>query len=354
MSDYRKILSEDVELSKLVLEKTDRAFALIQKEDHVFMEKKEQRAKKIWKTQAAAIAGICILALSGVSAYAAVRHYWGRGINDMLQASDSEQQELTENGVAKVYREDTDHAAYAVTDQGVTIAPATVIVDELFAYLTLDITGYTVENGEEAGFRDLYAYLGDDPQAEDAWVNVSGTMCDTAAADGTLEYMIWIDSADEQASLLGKTLHVGLQSLGTVARAETDTAVDGCWELTLPLADVSMAKEFSVEQTALADGFSLETVRISPISVAAYYAAEKAPEVQGDDLGIPCVTGVVLKDGTRLTELTNGGRCGYTDEAGTTAYQLSRFSRVIDTDEVSALLVTDARSQTVTEVPLLN
>ncbi len=347
-----EILTEDVELSEIVSEKTDRAFALIQKEDHVFMEKKEQRAKKIWKTQAAAIAGICILAVSGVSAYAAVRHYWGKGMDDMLQASDSEQQELTERGVAKVYREDTEYASYAVTDQGVTVAPATVIVDEHFAYLTFDITGFQTAAGEEAGFADLYAYLGDDPQAEDAWVNVSGTMYDgDPEEDGMLVYQVWASGADETGSLLGRTLHIGFRTLGSVSKAAVTPAVDGSWELELPLTDVNAAKTVRVDPSACENGFVPEQVQLSPISCAMYYAVSEAPETQDDELGIPSVTGVVLKDGTRLTGLANGGRCGYTDDGR--AYQIAAFSRVIDADEVCALLLTDERSHTVTELPIL-
>ena len=38
----------------------------------------------------------------------AIHHYWGRGMTGNIQASDTKQQELTENGIATVYREGPD------------------------------------------------------------------------------------------------------------------------------------------------------------------------------------------------------------------------------------------------------
>ena len=73
-----KILPEEIELSEIVLKKTDHAFERIRQEDCVIMSKKNKRT---WlKSQAAVIAGACILAVSSASVVAAIHHYWGRGV----------------------------------------------------------------------------------------------------------------------------------------------------------------------------------------------------------------------------------------------------------------------------------
>lgn len=88
MANKKTILSEEIELSEIVLKKTNQAFEMIKQEDIVSMKKTHKRRKKMFKTQAAAAAGVCILAVSGISAAAAVHHYWGRGMNGNIQASD--------------------------------------------------------------------------------------------------------------------------------------------------------------------------------------------------------------------------------------------------------------------------
>lgn len=176
MSNKKNIFSEEIELSEIVLKKTNQAFAMIKQEDIVYMKKTNSKGKKLFKTQAAAIAGVCILAVSSISAVAAIHHYWGRGMNGNIQASDEQQQVLTEKNVAKVYSEEPDSQSLAVTDNGVTIEPDTVVVDDRFVYMSFRISGYSVADRMEPGFEIVNVYQGDDPEKESAWVDMSGTM----------------------------------------------------------------------------------------------------------------------------------------------------------------------------------
>lgn len=48
--------------------------------------------------------------------------------------------------------------------------------------------------------------------------------------------------------------------------------------------------------------------------------------------------GVVLKDGSRVLYLLNGGQSGYQEGSDTHAYLISTFDRVIDVDQVQSLL----------------
>ena len=65
---------------------------MIKQEDIVCMKKTHTSRGKMFKTQAAVIVGVCILAISSISAVAAIHHYWGRGMNGNIQASDEQQQ----------------------------------------------------------------------------------------------------------------------------------------------------------------------------------------------------------------------------------------------------------------------
>jgi hypothetical protein len=368
MANKKTILSEEIELSEIVLKKTNQAFEMIKQEDIVSMKKTHKRRKKMFKTQAAAAAGVCILAVSGISAAAAVHHYWGRGMNGNIQASDEQQQVLTEKNIAKVYREEPDSPSLAVTINGVTIEPDTVITDERFVYMAFRISGYSVADRTEPGFDMVNVYQGDHPEDESAWVNMSGTMYDGIVLDengasvyedgtsvesyedgsvishytddnGNMEYIIQASAVDKNDSLLGKTLHVAFKDLGTFSKATFIPAVEGVWNFELNLSDVSSTRNIKVGKKVEGTGFTMEDISISPISIQVNYSVSEAPTEHEDDLGIPEVKGVVLKDGTRISYLANPGRVGYTDNNKSNAYQIAGFARVVDVDEIAALIV---------------
>lgn len=381
MANKKTILSEEIELSEIVLKKTNQAFEMIKQEDIVSMKKTHKRRKKMFKTQAAAAAGVCILAVSGISAAAAVHHYWGRGMNGNIQASDEQQQALTEKNIAKVYREEPDSPSLAVTINGVTIEPDTVIADERFVYMAFRISGYSVADRTEPGFDMVNVYQGDHPEDESAWVNMSGTMYDGIVLDengasvyedgtsvesyedgsiishytddnGNMEYIIQASAADKNDSLLGKTLHVAFKDLGTFSKAAFIPAVEGVWNFELNLSDVSSTRNIKVGKKVEGTGFTMEDISISPISIQVNYSVSEAPTEHEDDLGIPEVKGVVLKDGTRISYLANPGRLGYTDNNKSNAYQIAGFARVVDVDEIAALIVLKSHENEKVEIPL--
>ena len=359
MANKKTILSEEIELSEIVLKKTNQAFEMIKQEDIVSMKKTHKRRKKMFKTQAAAAAGVCILAVSGISAAAAVHHYWGRGMNGNIQASDEQQQVLTEKNIAKVYGEEPDGPSLAVTNNGVTIEPDTVIVDERLVYMAFRISGYSAADKMEPGFDMVNVYQGDHPEDESAWVNMSGTMYDGTIPDengipvsedgsiishytddnGNMEYIIRASAVEKNDSLLGKTIHVEFKNLGTFSKGMFIPAVDGDWNFKINLSDVSSSQNIKVGQKVEGTGFTMEDIDISPISIKVNYSVSAAPVEKEDDLGIPEVKGVVLKDGTRIPYLTNPVRLGYTDSSKSNAYQIAGFARVVDADEIAALIV---------------
>ena len=345
------------------------------------MEKTNTRGKRRYKMQAAAIAGICLFAVSSISVIAAIHHYWGRGMNGNIQASDAQQQALTEQNIAKVYQEEPDRSSLAVTVNGITIKPDTVVVDERFAYMSFHISGYHVEDGMEPGFDRVNVYQGDNPEDENAWVNMTGTMyngiipdengravyedgtpiqsyedgstiCHYTDSNGDMEYIIQASVVDKNDSLLGKTMHVDFQNLGTLSKAAFTLGVEGNWDFAITLPDVSSSQTITVGQKVGETGFTLDTIDISPISMKANYSVEEAPEEHEDDLGIPEVMGVILKDGTRLPYLTDGGSIGYTDSSRKNACHMAGYDRVIDVDEVAALIVMTSHENEKVEIPI--
>lgn len=369
MPNNKNIFSEEIELSEIVLSKTNHAFEIIKQEDISYMKESNiSRNPDFKKLHVAAIACVCILAVSSISAVAAIHHYWGRGMKGNIQASDTQQQELTENGVATVYSENPDYSSLSVTDNGITITPDTVITDDNFAYMSFRISGYTVEDGAEPGFDMVTVYQGDNPMDEDSWVNMTGTMyngiipdengtsvyedgsalesyedgttiCRYTDSNGDMEYIIQVSIADANDSLLGKTMHVNFQNLGTLAKAAFTPAVEGNWNFEIILSDTSSAQDIKVGQKVEGTGFIMEDISISPISIRVNYSVSEVPEENEDDLGIPEVKGVVLKDGTKIPYLTGGGMIGYTDSTKSDAYQIAGYNRVIDVDEIASLIV---------------
>ena len=380
MSEKKNIFSQEIELSEIVLKKANLAFEQIRQEDTDKM--KKEKGKKSFKVQAAAIAGICcVLAAGSISAVSAIRHYWGRGMNGNIQATDSEQQTLTEKGIADVYSEKTDYGSLAVTENGITIVPATVVVDERVAYLSFQISGYQFEEGAEPGFETVDVSQGDSAEAEDSAFIMSGGMYDGVVSDengapvyedgsplestedgsiiyhytdedGNLQYILQASVAEGNASLLGKTIQVNFKNLGTLSKAEFTPGVAGEWDFTIQLPDVSSATEFLVGESIGETGFVLESVEISPVSMKVNYSVKEAQPITDDELHIPEVKGVVLKAGMKLPYLTDGGSIGYTDDTMTGAYQISGYDRVIDVDEVAALIVFIPDENTKVEIPV--
>lgn len=364
--DEKKILQEDVELPEVVLSKANHALEMIRQEETENMaadnQKNSKKNTRRIKSQVAAAAAVCVLAVGGVSAVAAIHHNWGRGMSGNIQATDTEQQKLTDDGVAVVYPEKEEYEALKVTNNGVTIVPDTVIVDAQFAYLSFTISGYNLPEGEEPGFEDVNI------TSDDMGINMSGGMYDgivsneegapvyedgselkfTDSGDivnhyydenGNLEYFIQAHIAEAGDTMLGKTVKVDFKNLGSLYKTEFTDGVEGDWNFEITLPSVSSAKEFDVNKAIDGTSFTLTKLEISPVSLNATYTTDNAPEVNQDDLGVPCVKGVVLKDGSRLPYLTDGGSIGYTDDSKTEAYNILGYDRVIDVDNVKALII---------------
>lgn len=388
MENLKKMFSEDVKVPEIVLQEADAAFAKIKMEGNGNMANNRNRngnkrngKVRVWKGQAAAAVCACILVAGGITAFAAIHHLWSRGMQGTVQATEEQQQALTEQGIAAVLTESEDYAAMAVTDGGVTVKPETVIADEHFVWISFEVSGYYPGEGAEPTFEWTDVYLGEDPEAEDGWLNMGASFYDGIVTDengspvyddgtplefgedgnfisryegedGTLEYVVQAAVADYEASLLGKTMHINLRNLGTVYKAGYTGALEGNWDFTISLPDVSAAEEIGVNKKVEGTAFVLENIAVSPISIRMNYAVDGEVTIYEDENGVPDFCGVVLTDGTRLPYIANGGMTGYTDERMTSAYAINAFNRVIETDQIAAVLVRTAPGAEMMEISL--
>ena len=254
-----------------------------------------------------------------------------------------------------------------VTSEGITVKPMELIADGHFVHAAFQVSGYDLADGEEPCFEDVVVYTSENEKAQDGWVNMSGSFYDGIisnnngepvyedgtplasdetgnivehykAADGTLEYVMTLYKTDPEESLLGQTLHVRFENLGTVEKAEFMDGIGGTWEFDIPVSGKDAAKSCELNTALENINVTVRSAAISPISIRVDYEVTGELQTQEDDNGLPNVGGVVLKDGSRVLYLLNGGQSGYQKDSDTHAYLLATFDRVIDVDQVQSLL----------------
>lgn len=374
MKKYTDIFAEDFDIPNIVNQKMEDAFATIKMEGNTSMNNisnfhdTRRKRVKLFKNQAAVIACICILTLGSITAYAACNYFWSRGMKGTLQATEVQQQTLVEEGVATIFQENNDYANMAVTNGGVTVMPEMMVVNEKMVYLSLSVEGYDLQEGEEPCFEFVDVYLGNDPKAEEGWLNMGASFYDgiVSAEDGTnmyedgvplmfdengslvsyyadeegrMEFVIVAMVSEPEKSLLGETLHVNLENLGTVYKTEFSGDIDGKWNYTFNLSDTSLTEVVQIGNEVEGTMFVLDSMEISPVSIKLNYDVNGQINMYEDINGVPAFCGVVLKDGTRFPYLRNGGMSGYTDGTLTAAFDISAFERVIDPKQISAILL---------------
>lgn len=369
------IFMSDVEVPEIVQKKADEAFSKIK------MEGMDVMRKKRYSFISPAAAAICVfvLAAGSMTVAAAVYHYWSRGMQGNIQASPEQQSELIDSGITTILNEDVEDNLMSVTSGNVTIKPLEIISDEHFAHISFSVEGYYIGEQIEPGFEYISVYTGNDINDENGWINMSGSFYNGIVAgsdgkpvydngeplehtedgaiiehfkaqDGTLEFVMMVYAADINDSLLGKTVHVEFENLGTVYKAKYENAVDGEWAFDIVIPENSTARLCKLDKTLGDSGATVRTVEFSPISIKVNYDFEGS-SYEEEGVGAygkpitstfytepPRFTGVRFKDGTQFPFIFNGGMTGYTDESHKEYYSLMAFDRVIDIDQVDALL----------------
>lgn len=380
MKKNSNIFQDDIRVPEIVLQKADEAFAGIQTEGRSTMKKNNQtenRKHTFWRNPAAVAACACIIVAGSVTAGAAVHHVWSRGMQGAVQATDTQQKELTDKGAAVVLKEQKDYSKLAVTDNGITITPETIIVDENFAHIAFSVKGYDLAEGDEPGFDDWNIGVKDDKEGRS--VQAYGGFYDGIVSDengnpvyedgsslkedeqgqiishyvdedGNLEYVASIGGADWNDSLLGKTIVCKLKDLGTLYKTRFTLAKEGNWDFEIKLPDVSTASNIKMAKGIENTPFTVDDVELSPISIKINYSVNGEATFKEDTNQVPQFFGVILKDGKKISFLGDAGGTGY-NEAMTEAYTLSSFVQVIEPDQVQAIILRNDDGEQI-EIPI--
>ena len=380
MKKNSNIFQDDIKVPEIVLQKADEAFAGIQTEGRSTMKKNNQtenRKHTFWRNPAAVAACTCIIVAGSVTAGAAVHHVWSRGMQGAVQATDTQQKELTDKGAAVVSKEQKDYSKLAVTDNGITITPETIIVDENFAHIAFSVKGYDLAEGDEPGFDDwnigvkdgkegssVQAYGGfydgivSDENGNPVYEDGSSLKEDEQGQiishyvdeDGNLEYVASIGVADWKDSLLGKTIVCKLKDLGTLYKTRFTLAKEGNWDFEIKVPEVSTASNIKVAKGIENTPFTVDDVELSPISIKINYSVNGEVTFKEDTNQVPQFLGVILKDGKKVSFLGDAGGTGY-NEAMTEAYTLSSFVQVIEPDQVQAIILRNDDGEQI-EIPI--
>lgn len=381
MKHQPDFFSEDIVIPDIVQQKADNAFAFIQKEGKNMAKKKQHRKNTLLKSQAAVIACICLIAAGSITAFAAIRHFWSRGMQGAVQATPEQQQTLIDQGSAEVLSETPDYAALSVTDNNITVTPETVIVDDNFAHISFSVKGFDPGENREPAFETVNAYTGTDSAAESGQLNsnsgfYNGIVSDENAApvyddgtpvqfdekgalisrysdeNGTLEYILSVSCADGQDTLPGKTLHVDMHNLGTTSQADFSNIAEGNWSFDIELPSASSSVSIPLQKPVDGTVFTIDSVSLSPISIDIAFTVNGEVTMTDGENGIPLFSGVVLKDGTRLPYIADMGTLDYTDDTMSAASEKRTFDRVIDPAQTASLLFITEPGTGLVEVPI--
>ena len=361
-------LQQNIEIPDIVTEKANMAFEQILKDAGSSSDKIVTYQKPVKKSRKKYVAAalIATMTVGAVSAYAAYTN-WSHGMKEELRISEEQQKNLEANGMAAF-------SDASVTDAGVTVTAQQSITDNYYTYLSFKVEGYSVEKGVQPDFETISVTAdgqdvswggrfydgmisGDDGMV----VNADGSVPETEADgsmienyvmdDGSLEYHMILKS-HEKGFFTGKQLHVELENLGTVAKAQYFPDIEGNWILDMTLGGADTAKYIETNEK-LGDTETIVTgVELSPVSMRITYdfpktepRMEEFEDENGEIQTIawpaqpPFAFGIRLKDGTVMKYISAGSEStGYTSEEGQEYVVSFPLDRVIDPDQVEAVL----------------
>ena len=355
-----KNLQKDVVIPQVVQERADQVFAQIKADSE---RRKSKRCRSMtWRT--VRIAAACATLVCGtVTVCAAAYMHWSRGMEAEFQATDEQKIFLEDQQMAVPLNESD-------TVENITVTAQQSIVDRHFAHLSFKVDGYELEEGKEPSFESIHiavngsedfswsgsffngwamddngnpVYADGTPRGDDA-VEVF------VAEDGSMEFDVTIHGGEEDGCLIGAPIHLEFQNLGTVYKTDYTPDITGTWTLDFTLQGSDQIRNVPLSEVLGESGCSVTEAEISPISLQVKYKMPvESEEIEGvDENGNPVTShlykepprlaGVRLKDGTLLPYIINGGSEGFEDLENGIYKATFAISRILDTEQVDALL----------------
>lgn len=350
MMDREKIeiLQKKTEIPETVREKMQLAYEQIRQEKRIHegmeTQKEDSRRTGISRKKIAIILAAVTLSLATVSVTAGVYIRWSEGLKEKLQLTKTQEEELEETGAA----ESTEASC---TSQGITVTVLQSITDQNFSHLAFSVKGYSAETKEQPDFEQVIV------KVDGKEVNASGSFRNFGEEDmpvyqkanGTMEYLMQIDSTEENG-LAVKKIQVILENLGTVNKqAEFVQEVKGTWTLDWKLAGTEKEEGLSVNQTIGDTDTVVKSIEITPLSLTIHYDMPRkkiTKQSHGDD-GVTTwetyeepwfLYGFRMKDGTVRQMVFQSQEQGYDDET-TEAYTVQYATdQIVEVEQISSLL----------------
>lgn len=362
-----RILQRDIEIPDVVLKKADLAFKRIQEESREQERISLYRRAKNRKIRIAMAAAAAVMGM--VTACTAAYLHWSRGMEAEFHATEEQKRYLEEIKIASPAEKER-----GVTYEGVTVTPIQSIVDSQFAFLAFKIEGYELEEGKEPCFENIGITV--DGRDDISWnagfydgltvdeygraVCEDGTLVQDlpegvtaerfVREDGSMELDIEMLPYREDGFFIDAPVHVVLENLGTVYKAEFVPDLEGKWELDMKLSGSDKMRHMDVGKEIGDSGAVVSYAEISPISLQVTYefeaqaieleavGANREPVTVSDYKEPPAVTGVRLKDGTMLMGICFGGMTKWVDLEKGIYRETFALKRVIDAEQVDGLL----------------
>ena len=351
MDKIKKLFNKDIQVPDVVINATEIAFKQIKSEGEV-------RSMKFNKKKVFVAACIATLVLGSISVGAAAHYFNGKAMEKTLHVSKDSSKELVEKGMVED-NETINLNEMAQTSNGVTVTPKDIISDGKVAWITFEIKGFDIADGEVPDFKEMTAYEGD--KKEQSNINAYSKMYDGTVSneygevvyedgtpvkddetrnykneEGNFEAILVMHVNDVKKSIAGATIHVEYKNLGIMSGAKYTNKIKGKWKFDIKLPKASEAKKFKINKKIGGGNLNVEEVSISPISIVTRYSNDEATEY-----AIPQFKGVILKDGTELPYLGDAGKSGYANEERTEAYDMKCFERVINVNDIKTLIYYD-------------
>ncbi|MDE5866353.1 MAG: DUF4179 domain-containing protein, partial [Lachnospiraceae bacterium] len=317
-------MQQSIVIPNIVQEKVNSTFQRIDEKNKkvITMHSGKRKWKMMWIAVAAATMVL------GTTICAAAYIHLNSGLEADFFMTQEERQFLEGQEYMWHIRDGSEMPA-GVTAGGVTITPLQMISDNRFAWLSFKVEGYDLEEGMEPTFfmvstvvdgnemalvnsyssfykgedhdGSLFFYEGGAPGKETNGSHIENYVDE----EGNMEYIIQIDGSRYEKGLIGSSVHVTLQDLGTFYRGEFSKELEAVWEFDIELKGSDEIRKVTLSESLGDSGAAVVYAEISPISFYVQYDISetfaKAPEF----------IGVRLKDGTYMMYIADYGVVGY-------------------------------------------